>query len=104
MSAGIECGEIGGNAVNSSFVKRDGRVPHDMIEVAGRSGEEVVFIPAGGGFQYRMPVPACDDLYRAIGREEYVGATPNPATFDIDGTFGPLPGYTYGHRWNGWAR
>jgi hypothetical protein len=85
------------------FVRRDGRVPQDVVELIEHNDQEVAFFPAGGGFQYRMPTARFDATHHEVSPAEF-GASPAYAgTFDIDGMFGGLPGYSFGQRWNGWA-
>jgi hypothetical protein len=85
------------------YVKRGGRVPQDVVEVTGRASGEVTFFPSGGGFQYHMPGDAFDAMHREVTPDEYAAPTAYRATYDIDGVFGGLPGYSFGRRWNGWA-
>jgi hypothetical protein len=85
------------------FVTREGRIPQDVVELVERTDDEVAFFPAGGGFQYRMPAAHFDATHREVSRVELESAAAYSATFDIDGMFGELPGYSFGKRWNGWA-
>jgi hypothetical protein len=50
-----------------------------------------------------MPPDAFDHLYRRVPAAEFRGVPYRAATFDIDGMFGELVGFTTGQRWNGWA-
>lgn len=86
------------------YVPVGGNVPRDLLEVAGRAGDDVCFFPAGGGFQRRMPARLFEEAHREVAAEELAAVEPYAATFDIDGMFGDIPGYTLGGRWNGWAR
>jgi len=85
------------------FVPHDGQVPQDVVEVASWTDDVVRFFPAGGGFERRMPPEEFDRVYRRVPATEYAGLPWRAATFDIDGMFGNLPGFTTGRRWNGWA-
>ncbi len=85
------------------FVRHEGRVPHDIVELAWRNEEVVAFFPAGGGFQHRMPTARFDATHRVVSSAELEECAPYAGTFDIDGMFGGLPGYACGRRWNGWA-
>jgi len=85
------------------FVRRDGRVPQDVVELVERNDREATFFPAGGGFQYRMPVATFSATHREVSPAELETAPAYAGTFDIDGMFGGLPGYSFGLRWNGWA-
>jgi hypothetical protein len=85
------------------YVKRDGRVPQDVVEIVERTPAEVAFFPTGGGPQYRMPAGTFDSTHREVSAAEFDTPRAYAATFDIDGMFGDLPGYSLGHRWNGWA-
>lgn len=86
------------------FVKTNGCVPQQAVEVIGRDEREVRFFPVGGGFQYRMAASTFDASHRPVRPEEYTHLPAYAAVYDIDGMFGGLPGYSFGHRWNGWAR
>jgi hypothetical protein len=88
---------------NKFFVKKEGRVPQDVVEVVSRTPQEVAFFPTGGGFQYRMPAGQFDATHREVSSGEYDAPLAYAATYDIDDMFGGLPGYSFGHRWNGWA-
>jgi hypothetical protein len=85
------------------FVRRHGRVPQDVVEVVERNDREVAFFPAGGGFQYRMPTAHFGATHREVSPAEFEAGPAYAGTFDIDGMFGGLPGYSFGQRWNGWA-
>jgi hypothetical protein len=86
------------------FVKEGGRVPQDVVEVVSRTAQEVVFFPAGGGSLYRMPAGQFDATHREVVSGEYDAPQAYAGVYDIDDMFGGLPGYSFGHRWNGWAR
>jgi hypothetical protein len=85
------------------FVKKAGRVPQDVVEVISRTAHEVAFFPAGGGFQHRMPAGQFDDTHREVTPGEFDAPLAYAAVYDIDDMFGGLQGYSFGHRWNGWA-
>lgn len=85
------------------FVKQGGRVPQDVVEVTKEDGQEVAFFPTGGGFQHRMPADQFHAAHREVAPDEYDAPTAYAATYDIDDMFGGLPGFSFGHRWNGWA-
>ena len=85
------------------FVCHGGRVPEDVVEIASWTDDVVRFFPAGGGFERRMPPDEFDRLHRRVSAAEYAAVPWRAATFDIDGMFGDLPGFTTGRRWNGWA-
>jgi hypothetical protein len=86
------------------YVPHRGKVPQDVVEIVSRTAVEVRFFPAGGGLQSRLPASRFDELYRAVGRAEYSWPEAYTATYDIEGMFGAVRGYSFGHRWNGWAR
>lgn len=85
------------------FVKRDGRVPQDMIEVLGRERDEVRFFPAGGGREFRMSAFEFDVTHRQVRADELESPCAYAAVFSIDDLFEGLVGYSFGRRWNGWA-
>jgi hypothetical protein len=85
------------------YVRHDGQVPQDMIEVAARTVEQVTFFPVGGGFERMMAAERFDRLHRPVASDELSHPPVRESTFDIEEMFGNLPGYGEGHRWNGWA-
>ena len=86
------------------YVPRGSKVPQDVVEFVSRTTDEVRFFPAGGGFESRCPAGQFDELFRAVESAEYGCPEAYVATYDIDGMFGGVRGYSFGHRWNGWAR
>src|SRR5262245_47968598 len=82
------------------YVRQGGRVPQDVVELVSRTASEVEFFPTGGGFRYRMPSAEFDSGHREVSQAEYGDPEAYAATYDIDGMFGGLPGYSLGHRWN----
>jgi hypothetical protein len=85
------------------YVRHDGQVPQDVVEIACWTDDVVRFFPAGGGFECSMSPDEFDRLHRRVADAEYSSVPWRAATFDIDRMFGDLPGFTTGRRWNGWA-
>jgi hypothetical protein len=85
------------------FVRRGGRVPEDAVQIASWTDDTVRFFPAGGGMEQCMSPDEFEQLHQRLSAAEYPGSVYRVATFDIDGLFGDLPGFTTGRRWNGWA-
>jgi hypothetical protein len=78
-------------------------MPQDVVEIASWTDDMVRFFPAGGGPEQHMMPDQFDRLYRRLSAAERGAVVYREATFDIDGMFVDLPGFTAGRRWNGWA-
>lgn len=93
------------------FVPHDKKYPEEAIEVLSvepsenEKGPFVHFCSLGGGWQ---ETTYCEDLmkaFRSVSRSEKLAAEPYATQIGIDDMFDPtLNGYTFGDRWNGWAK
>lgn len=59
----------------------------------------VTFYPQGGGFQRMLPVI----VFHSIYKQERAAPGFRRAVFVGDWNEKPVPGFTDGNRWNGWA-
>ena len=89
------------------YIPKENTYPEGAVTIARGVAQEpgfVKFAPMGGGFVYRMPEAEFESTFRKVAKNEINNVQFRAAEFNIDDVYEePIPGYTTGTLWNGWA-
>ena len=81
------------------YIAVGGSYPEDAIEIVDNIDNIIYYYNLGGGFQRQMPLKKFNLYFKPW--DEVPNAL-RSGHFAIDDGV-KYPGYTYGHKWNGWA-
>lgn len=90
------------------YIPKENTYPTGAVMIArvGVEQEEgyVKFAPMGGGPVWRMPESDFQEKFRKVSESEINNVQYRASKFNIDGAYDePIPGYTTGRLWNGFA-
>lgn len=90
--------------VNDICVPKGSNYPDGAVLISAASDDGVSFHPIRGGWQRTLPVSEFEEQFRVTTEQEREQPAWHEGAFEIDDYFEPpVPGYTQGFAWNGWA-